>query len=292
MTSLTAAGEPSPAAPHIVDQLIAERCERLSRSPVWPLARPLLYGLLGYREARAMADAVAELGGREAMDYASRLLHLQVTARGVERIPRTGRFIAIVNHPTGLADGLPVDDVITPIRPDLMFFANADAQRVNPRFDEVFIPVEWVEEKRTRERTRLTLERARAALDAERPIAVYPAGRVSRRTREGFPEDPPWMSSAVALARRHHAPILPIHLSGPPSTLFRLLDKVSRELSNITLFHELLNKAGKRFELNIGELIPWQRIGKDTEGFTQALKAYVERDLGRDPNAPFQREGS
>ena len=31
-------------------------------------------------------------------------------------------------------------------------------QKVAPHFDEVLIPVEWVEAKRTRERTRLTLQ--------------------------------------------------------------------------------------------------------------------------------------
>ena len=172
-----------------------------------PVAKPLLYAALGYRKARRMADAVAPLGGREALDYASDLLSLEIVARGVERIPREGRFIAIVNHPTRLADGVPVYEVIKPIRPDLLFFANSDAQRVNPRFDDVFIPVEWVEEKRTRERTRLTLERAQAALSQERPLIIYPAGRVSRRTAEGFPTDPPWQTSAAALARRHRAPI-------------------------------------------------------------------------------------
>jgi putative hemolysin len=285
MTSLTAEGRPE--APHIVDELIAERAVRLSRSPLWPVARPVLYALLGYGKARAMADAVADLGGREAMDYASSLLHLQTAVRGVERVPRKGRFIAVVNHPTGLADGLPVYDVLKPIRPELLFFANSDAQRVNPRFDEVFIPVEWVEEKRTRERTRLTLERAQKALAEEQPLIIYPAGRVSRRMREGFPTDPPWQTSAAALARRHHAPILPIHLSGPRSTLFRAFDRISRELSNITLFHELLNKAGKRFEMNIGPLIPWEAVGRDTEAFTERLKRYVEVDLGRNPDAPF-----
>jgi putative hemolysin len=293
MTSLTAEAGLAPEAPHIVDQLIAERAVRLSRSPLWPVARPALYGLLGYRKARAMADAVAARGGREALDYAAELLRLEVHARGAERIPRQGRFIAIVNHPTGLADGLPVYQTIKPVRPDLIFFANADAMRVNPRFEEVFIPVEWRESSRTREGTRLTLERAQAALNQERPLIIYPAGRVSRRMRQGFPEDPPWMSSAAALARRHRAPILPIHVSGPPSVLFRALDKVSLELSNITLFHELLNKTGKRFELNIGPPIGWDEVGRDADAFTQALKRYVEIDLGRDPDLPFAaaREG-
>jgi hypothetical protein len=48
------AGERTDA--HIVDRLIEERCPKLRASPAWPVARPLLYSLLGYGKARAMAD--------------------------------------------------------------------------------------------------------------------------------------------------------------------------------------------------------------------------------------------
>ena len=132
-------------APHIVDELIAERAPRFSRSRAWPLARPLLYALLDYRKARAMADRVANAGGMEAMDYASELLDLTVIATGLERAPAKGRVIVAVNHPTGLADGVAVDDVLKKVRPDRIYFANADARRINQRLDEIFIPVEWVE---------------------------------------------------------------------------------------------------------------------------------------------------
>jgi len=290
MTALTAAGDP-PSQPHIVDVLIAERAPRLSRSWLWPLVRPVLNAALGYSGARSLADAVAARGGYQAMDYASDLLKVKVQAIGLERVPRQGRFIAVINHPTGLADGVAVYDALKPIRPDLVFFANSDAHRVNPRLDEVFIPVEWVEAKRTRERTRLTLEQATAALEAERPILIFPAGRIARRARDGVLEDPPWMASAVSLARRHRAPILPMHLDGPPSTLFRLLDHVSDELRDITLFHELLNKRGGRFRLVAGPPIPPQAIGADTTAFTEALKRYVERDLANEACAPFPLDG-
>jgi putative hemolysin len=275
-----------PDQPHIVDVLIAERAPRLSRSWLWPLVRPVLNWLLGYRGARSLADEVAARGGYGAMAYASDLLHLQVEAVGLEHVPRTGRFIAVINHPTGLADGVAVYDALKPIRPDLIFFANSDAHRVNPRLDEVFIPVEWVEAKRTRERTRVTLEQATRALEAERPILIFPAGRIARR-EGGVLEDPPWMASAVSIARRHKAPVLPIRLEGPPSTLFWLFDRVSVELRDITLFHELLNKAGKRFRLVVGPPISSEAIGRDSEAFTNAVKHYVEHDLAQDPAATF-----
>ena len=275
-----------PSSDHIVDVLIKERAPRLSRSVVWPVARPLLYWLLDYRKARVMADAVAGLGGRAALDHVSDLLRLKVEVRGLERVPTHGRLIVIVNHPTGLADGVAIDDALKPIRPDLVFFANSDAHRVNPRLSEVFIPVEWVEAKRTRERTRLTLKLAQAALEAERPIVIFPAGRIARRAHAGVMTDPPWAASALSLARRHKTPILPVHLDGPPSTLFRLFGRVSRELRDITLFHELLDKHAGTFRVTIGPLIPPEAVGEPAETILR-LKAYVEEGLPADPDRPF-----
>jgi putative hemolysin len=48
---------------------------------------------------------------------------------------------------------------------------------------------------------------------------------------------------------------VPIHLTGPRSNLFHLFDKRSKELRDITLFHEMLNKRGRRFSLIVGKPI-------------------------------------
>src|SRR4030095_3791793 len=80
---------------HIVDVLIAERAPNLSASPAWPLLRPLLYGMLDYGKARRMADAIAPLPGRAALDHVSDLLALKVAAQGLERTPRGGRLIVV-----------------------------------------------------------------------------------------------------------------------------------------------------------------------------------------------------
>ena len=280
---------PVPAGPgqHIVDVLIAERAPRLASSPAWPLARPLLYQLLNYRRARRMADAVAPMGGREALDYVSRLLEVKVEIRGLERIPEAGRLVIVSNHPTGIADGIAAWDALRGRRPDLCFYANADAHRVVPGFSDVLIPVEWVEAKRTRERTRTTLQMTREAMEAGRALAIFPAGRLARRGLDGALSDPPWMSSALSIARRHEAPVAPVHMTGPWSTLFHAFDRVSQELRDITLFHELLNKRGGRFTLTVGPLIPPDRLEADADVATAAVKAYVETVLPLDPDRPY-----
>jgi len=271
---------------HIVDVLIAERAPKLTGGAVWPVVRPSLYALLGYQRARAMADAIAPLGGQAALDFVADLLAVKVQVHGLDRIPKTGRLVLISNHPTGIADGIAVYDAIRPVRPDLIFFANSDALRVSPRLTETIIPVEWVEEKRTRERTRDTLTRAKAAFDAERALVIFPAGRLARRER-GVLTDPPWQTSAFSLARKYDAPIVPMHLTGPWSYLFHLFDRFSQELRDITLFHELLNKRGQEFSLIVGRPIAPAALDVDAATASLRVKAYVERKLAADPDGAF-----
>lgn len=275
------------ARDHIVDVLIAERAPKLSSGPAWPLLRPLLYALLDYGKARRMADAIAPLPGRAALDHISDLLALKVAATGLERAPTAGRLVVICNHPTGIADGIAVFDALKQVRPDICFYANADAHRVSPRFGEVLVPVEWVEAKRTREKTRLTLQLTKEAMDAERCLVIFPAGRLARRQADGSLCDPTWMSSAISIARKYEAPVLPMHVAGPWSTLFHLFHGRSDELRDITLFHELLNKQGRAFALTAGPGIAPGALEGHAVAVTERLKAYVERGLPADPGRPF-----
>ena len=272
---------------HIVDVLIEERAPRLVASGFWPTLRPVLYAILGYEKARAMVDAVSQMPGTEALAHVSNLLAVRVAVSGLENLPRQGRLILVANHPTGIADGIAVYDALKARRPDICFFANSDAHRVCSGFDDVLIPVEWVEEKRTRDSARTTLKQAQAAFEAERAVMIFPAGRLARRERSGVLVDPDWMPSALSLARKYNAPVLPIHMTGPNSTLFHLFDKVSRELRDITLFHELLNKRGGKFHLTLGPLISPEQLGGDVGLATTALKAYVETQLPFHPDRAF-----
>jgi putative hemolysin len=275
------------AAQHIIDVLIAERAPKLAATPVWPLLRPLLYRILDYAKAVRMADAIGPMAGGPALEHVSALLNLKVTAVGLEHIPAKGRAIAVCNHPTGIADGMAVYDALKALRPDLCFYANSDAHRVAPRFSDVLIPVEWVEAKRTRERTRETLLLTREAMEAERLLVIFPAGRLARLQADGRVADPPWQASAVSLARRYETPVIPIHVAGPHSGLFHFFNRFSTELRDMTLFHEFLNKQGGAYSLTIGPPIAPEALDGEPAEVTEQLKAYVERVLRADPDRPF-----
>jgi putative hemolysin len=283
---MDSAALPARRQPHIVDVLIAERAPHLTASPLWPVVRPALYAVLGYRAAVRMADAIQPLSGAGTFDYISDLLRLKVTTTNLDRLPATGRCVVVCNHPTGIADGVAVFDAIKQRRKDMIFFANADAIRVSPRLDETIIPVEWVTDKRTREKTRATLNAAKAAFEAERCVVMFPAGRLARE-QNGVLTDPEWAPTAASMARKYDAPVVPMHVTGPYSRLFHLFDKVSQELRDVTLFHELLNKAGKPFGVDVGLPIPADRLDVDAARATEALKTFTERTLAADPDAVF-----
>lgn len=269
---------------HIVDTLIEERSPRLSSSRIWPLVRPPLYALLDYGKARRMADALRHLPGREALDLVSRMLSVRLTVKGLERIPKTSRLVVICNHPTGIADGIAVLDALRRVRQDIYFYANADAERVSPRFTEVLIPVEWVESKRTRERTRQTLTMTRQVMEAEGVLVIFPAGRIARMGKDRKARDLEWMPTALSVARKYEAPVVPVHVAGPSPTLFHLFHRFSNELRDMTLFHELLNKRGGHYTLTIGQVTPPGVLdGTDTP----ALKTFVEEVLPHEPDRSF-----
>lgn len=284
---MDSAALPARRRPHIVDVLIAERAPRLTASPLWPVVRPALYAVLGYGAAVRMADAIQPLSGAGTFDYISDLLRLKVTATNLDRLPATGRCVVVCNHPTGIADGVAVFDAIRRRRGDMIFFANADALRVSPRLDETIIPVEWVYEKRTREKTRATLSAAKEAFEAERCVVMFPAGRLARVEKNGLLTDPEWATTAASMARKYETPVVPMHVTGPYSRLFHTFDRFSKELRDVTLFHELLNKEGKDFDVDVGLPIPADRLDMDAARATEALKVFTERTLAADPDAVF-----
>ena len=290
-TGEEAAARAEPPSPkHIVDVLIEERAPKLSSTPVWPFIRPPLYTVLDYGKARRMADAIAPMGGKQALDYIADHLSVRLDLTGLERLPKTGTFFLLCNHPTGISDGVAVYDAIKQVRPDVLFYANSDAHRVCPRFEENLIPVEWVLGKRTRERTRVTLKMTEQAVADGRPIVIFPAGRIARR-RNGRLVDPEWMGTAVSLARKYKVPIAPCAVAGPFALLFHTFESISVELRDMTLFHELLNKRGKNYRLHFGPLIPADDATGEPATVTRRIKYYVEQVLTHDPHAKFDPKG-
>lgn len=267
------------AQKHIVDILIEERCQRLRASPFWPVYRGVLYPLLRHRDAVRMADSIVDLSAREVFDFMSGFLDLEVVATGLEHIPATGPIIIASTHPTGIPDGIAMYDALKSLREDLIFFANRDAMRVNPRLGDLLIPVEWVQSKRTRERSRETLASAAAAFESERCVVLFPSGRIAYMNERGEQTEQPWLASVATFARKFRAPVVPAHMSARNSRLYYWFWKLNTELRDITLFHELLNKRGKRFEIRFGAAIAPEELPHNSQEAAEMLRRHAAEDV-------------
>ncbi|MEO0544673.1 MAG: 1-acyl-sn-glycerol-3-phosphate acyltransferase [Pseudomonadota bacterium] len=272
---------------HIVDQLIAERGRTLVKHPSWPMLKPILYKFLQYRQAVKMADDVQGASGTECFEYVSQLLKLDVRVHQAERLPAKGGFVLISNHPTGIADGIAVFDMMKRVRNDLVFFANRDAIRVNKNLAEIIIPVEWRASEKSHAKSRETLVRTNRAFKDERAIALFPSGRIAYWNGTGLKERP-WQATGIQLAKRYNVPIIPMNMQARNSWLFYLLAHRNPELRDMTVFHELLNKKGKTFEMTIGQPIEPDAFEGDVQDLTVKLQDYCEHVLKNDPDAVFR----
>lgn len=271
---------------HIVDELIQERCPSFTGHWTWPAVRPMLYSLLGYSRARAMADHLMTLNGRQSFEYLEAELDMHTFADGIDQLPKTGRVIVAANHPTGLADGVAVWKVLREVREDIVVFANADAVRVNPRFTDVIIPVEWLMEKRSPAKTRETLKRAAQAFAEEKCVLIFPSGRLASLV-EGRLTEKDWFTTVVGLAKKQNAPICPLNVKARNSRLYYLFSRLNAELRDITLFHELLNKKRARFDMTFGPLVQPDLLDGPAQAVTDALRDYVAYDLTGQPQLGF-----
>ena len=272
-----------------IDPLIEERAPWLFRDrPGTGIARAMLNRALSYDRTVAIAGTFRDAPTAEIMGEMGRMLARSVTVSGLHNIPRQGPALIVANHPTGIADGIVLWHLLAPIRPDLYFFANRDILRVMPQMEDAIAPVEWRTEKRSHGKTRETMAFTREAVEAGRLGVIFPSGRLAKRRGLRLYERP-WMASAAMLARKFDLPVIPVNLRARNSVLFYLFDMIHPTLRDITLFHEMLNKRGRTFELIIGPLIPADAMDGDANVRTRDLKYYIESVLPYGAKTPFAR---
>jgi putative hemolysin len=256
-----------------LDPLIAERAPWLFSGRARDrLARDGLMRLLGYRRTLALATALEPLPAPAIFDRVAALIAREVEATGLEHIPAEGPALVVANHPTGIADGVVLWHLLARRRPDLYFYANRDIVRILPQMATTIAPVEWRVAHRTHTKTRETMEFTRAALSSGRLGVIFPSGRLAQRIGLSLHERP-WMSSAAMIAKKYDLPVVPLHIRARNSALFYLFDLIHPTLRDITLFHELLNKARQPYRVTIGRPIPAAALPARSEDGIAMLRA-------------------
>ncbi|MEM1301238.1 MAG: 1-acyl-sn-glycerol-3-phosphate acyltransferase [Pseudomonadota bacterium] len=258
-----------------IDPLIAERSPWLFRNTPWArVAKPLLDKTLAYERSLEIGATLDPLTAEQQMVRLADMLCKRLTHKGLGNVPASGAALIVANHPTGIADGIMLQRVLSTVRTDTYFFANADIMKVMPQYETVIAPVEWRIDKRSRAKTRETMNYTRQAVSEGRIGVIFPAGRLAKRKGLRLHERP-WMASAAMIARKFDLPIIPVNIRARNSSLFYLFDFLHPTLRDITLFYETLNKDRQPYHIEIGEPISASSLPKNSDEGIEILKREV-----------------
>lgn len=217
-------------------------------------------------EVNELYDKVCEAPGMSCIEELYKQLDLQISfdEKQLERIPKTGPFIVVANHPFGALDGLTLLYVISKVRPDIKVMANFLLQNVEPIKDS-FISVNPFETHKGAYNNVTGLKAAMQHLEAGQPLAIFPAGEVSTYQENlRVVSDKRWANSALKIVRNAQVPVVPVYFDGSNSKLFHLLGLINPNLRTLALPSEMLKKKGKEIRMKIGKPI----LPKDTDIFS------------------------
>lgn len=269
----TTADDPRADMQRRLDPLIAERAAWLySGRPHHTFARTVLMRMLSYPRTLQLGGQFRDLPTAEIFARLDALMLRDLEVSGLEHIPSSGPALIVSNHPTGIADGIVMYNLIGRVRPDLFIYTNQDILRVLPQFEKMIVPVEWRQEKRSHAKTRATMEQTKAWLADDRIGLIFPSGRLAKRSGLTLQERP-WMASAAMIARKMDVPVIPVRIRARNSMLFYLFDAIHPSLRDVTLFHEVLNKAGQQYQVSIGEPVAAKALPQKSEAAIAVLRA-------------------
>ncbi len=197
-------------------------------------------------------------------------IDFEIPEQDLKRIPKTGPFITISNHPLGGIDGILLLKVLLERRPDYKIMANFLLHRVAPLKPYV-MPVNPFENNKDIKSSFSGFKAAISHLRDGHPLGIFPAGEVSTQKDDKNIVDKPWEEAAMKLINKANVPVVPIYFHAKNSGLFYRLSKMSDTFRTAKLPSELLSQKDRVIKIRIGNAIS---IADQNEHLT--LPAYTE----------------
>ena len=213
-------------------------------------------------------------------------IKFEIPEEDLKRIPKTGAFISISNHPLGGIDGILLLKLLLEQRPDYKIIANFLLHRIEPLKPYV-MPVNPFESHKDAKSSIAGFKNAIQHLRDGKALGIFPAGEVSTYRDGRLLIDKPWEVAAMKLVKKAEVPLVPIYFHAKNSKLFYRLAKLSDTLRTAKLPSELLTQRERVIKVRIGNPISVkdQNEHSSLEDFTDFLrrKTYVLAN-------PFQKK--
>ncbi|SNR38077.1 Putative hemolysin [Lutibacter agarilyticus] len=181
-------------------------------------------------------------------------INFEIPKEDLDRIPKTGSFITVSNHPLGGMDGILLLKLLIEKRPDYKIIANFLLHRIEP-MKPFIMPVNPFEDRKDVQSSLSGIKNALLHLKQGYPLGIFPAGEVSTYKDGKLIVDKPWEEGALKLIQKAKVPIIPIYFHARNSRLFYFLSKLNPTLRTAKLPSELLTQKGRVIKVRIGKPI-------------------------------------
>ena len=200
-------------------------------------------------------------------------IEFEIPEEDLKRIPKTGPFITISNHPLGGIDGVLLMKLLIEKRADYKIIANFLLHRFEP-LKPYIMPVNPFEGRKDAKSSVAGIKGALMHLREGKPLGIFPAGEVSTYRDGKLMVDKPWEDGAVRLIKKAKVPVIPIYFHAKNSPLFYLLSKISGTLRTAKLPSEVISQKKRVIKVRIGKPISVkdQEQYKDVPSFYEFIR--------------------
>ena len=199
-------------------------------------------------------DKIKDLEGQEFFDKLLEELNVKYLAfqEDLAKIPKTGPFILVSNHPLGALDGVIMCKILTEIRPDFKVMGNFLLTKIKP-MEPYVISVNPFEKRKEAYSSMSGMREALKHLSDGGCLGIFPAGEVSNKNNE-YNEilDKEWQEPALKLIKKAQVPVVPMYFHAKNSKLFYNVSKIHPDLQTLLLPSEMVNKREKPIKIRIG----------------------------------------
>lgn len=202
------------------------------------------------------------------------------------RIPKTGPFILVSNHPLGAIDGILMAKILTEIRPDFKVMGNFLLEKIEPMKPFV-IPVNPFENRKELQASSTGMRATLKHLENGGCVGIFPAGEVSNKNNQ-FAEilDRKWGKPALKLIKMAKVPVVPMYFHAKNSRLFYQVSKIHPDLQTLLLPSEMMHNREKPIRIRIGRAVSVKKLedhdsieemGEFLQKKIYMLKSYYEK---------------
>lgn len=216
---------------------------------------------LDFDKLNKLYDGGAHLDAENFLSYLIDELNVdyEIHEEDLKRIPKTGPFVIVSNHPLGALDGILLMHIMHKIRPDFKVMGNFLLHKIEP-LQPMVIPVNPFETRKDAYSSLNGMREVLSTLKEGGCIGIFPAGEVSYRDENGELQDREWQDTAIKLIKKTKVPVIPVFFRAKNSEIFYRMASIHSDFQTAMLPAEMMRKRTRPIQIRIGKpILPKQQ---------------------------------